>query len=126
MSKSTNNKSQSNRTWNNSAEFADVRIWGETKDAFSLWLSKNAPDTAEALTVLTDDSYRVSLKYDYNNTCYACSLTQQDAKHHNNNLVIISRAGTADEAVLMSVYKVMVMFPGERLPTQGENDLSYG
>lgn len=117
---------KSNNNWNSAAEFADVRIYGETKDAFLTWLTKGAPDTAEALTFLADDSYRVSLKWDYNNNCYAVSLTQQDSKHHNNGLVIISRAGTADEAIAMSLYKVAEMYPGERLPTQGENDLSWG
>jgi hypothetical protein len=111
--------------YGDSAVFADVSLTADDKIVFSKWMTDALPDSEVWLSALIDSSYRLSLKFDYNNNCYSASLTQQDNKHHNSGLIIMSRADTAIEALLMSAYKVFVLFDNERLPTRDENN-SWG
>jgi hypothetical protein len=117
-----NQRSKSGSGYGDNATFADVSLSQSDKDAFSKWMSDALPDIEIWLAALTDDSYRLSLKFDYHNNCYSAALTQQDNKHHNSGLVIMSRASTAVEAVLMSAYKVFVLFDGEALPTRNADN----
>lgn len=126
MTKKPFNPKQRENTWNNDAKFAEVRLNKADSDAFSAWLTNAAPSGIECLGWMCDDSYRVSVKYDYHNNCYVCSLTQQDPKHRNNGLVIVSRADSAETAIQMSLYKIEVMFQGQRLPDSSENGNSWG
>jgi len=113
--------------WNsNNANFADVKLTAADKDAFDQWFSSANADLEVWFQNMIDDSYRVSLKFDYNNSCYQCALTQQDAKHINANLIIISRAGSVEESFLLCCYKVSVLYEGQRLPSQSEGNNSWG
>jgi hypothetical protein len=102
------------------ATFADVSLTQADKDAFSSWMDDASKDFELWLNQLIDDSYRITVKFDYNNNCYTSSATQQDQKHVNAGLIIMSRAGSPLEALLMAIYKIFVLFPGERLPTREE------
>jgi hypothetical protein len=108
--------------YGDNAVFADVSLTTDDKAAFSSWIDDALPDIDIWIAALTDDSYRVSLKFDYNNNCYSAALTQQDDKHNNAGLIIMSRANTAVEALMMSAYKVFVLFEGERLPIRDQNN----
>jgi hypothetical protein len=123
------NKSEEKSTWQNgfgNADFADVTLTQSDKDAFLKWMTGAAADFSEALTMCLQEGYRLSLKFDYDNSCYIASLTQQDRKHHNHNLVITSRSDDAEEAFFLSFYKVAILFPGERLPTRAETRRDWG
>lgn len=123
--KNNRNKQQNNSQWGQDASFADVKLNASEKDAYLAWVKKSDANSLDALERLVMDSYRVSTKYDYNNMCVVVSLTQQDNKHVNSGLVIMSRAADVDDALLLSAYKVFVLFEGQRLPTKSEDD-SWG
>lgn len=116
-------RNQSN--FGGNASYADVSLQQADKDAFSNWMAGVQDDFPAVFLSLIDDSYRVTSKFDYNNSCYACTLTQQDDKHVNANLIIISRSDDPIEAFWLNVYKVYVLFDGERLPTRDDN-LAWG
>lgn len=118
----SSNKRQNNSQWGQDASFADVKLNASEKDAFLLWLKNSDVNCIDCLEALIADSYRVSVKVDYNNDCTSVSLSQQDNKHRNSGLIIISRAGNVDEAIILSFYKVFVLFEGQRLPTAGQNE----
>ena len=109
-------------SWGESnGEFAQVTLTNADKAKFDAWLKSDAPDELEAWKWLMDDSYRVSGKFDYNSNCYMVTLTQQDNKHRNFGVVVTSRSTDPAEAILLSLFKVEVMFAGERLPTETKN-----
>ena len=100
--------------------YAAVILSNGDKDVFSKWLTSVAEDFSSSLMRVLEDLYRVTIKVDVNNNCYMCTWTQQDAKHHNGNLTIISRSDDPEEAFWLNVYKVYVMYADERLPTQSD------
>jgi hypothetical protein len=115
-------KQSKNPQWGSDASFADVKLNASEKDVYLQWVKTTDANCIDTLESLIADSYRVSVKYDYNNNCTVVSLTQQDTKHHNSGLVIMSRGSSVDDALLLSGYKVFVLFEGQRLPTASEND----
>jgi len=122
-------KQEDQKQWQSnfgSADFADVTLNESDKVAFSSWMIDAAPDFSEALIMCLQEGYRLSLKFDYDNSCYIASLTQQDRKHHNHDLVITSRSDDPEEAFFLSFYKVAVLYPGERLPTRAETRRDWG
>jgi hypothetical protein len=104
------------------ATYADVSLSASDRDAFLNWMGGVLDDLEVWLTNIIADSYRVSLKIDYNNSCAMCTLTQQDSKHINHGLIISSRADDWVEAFWLCAYKIAVLFEGQRLPTRDENN----
>jgi len=103
-----------------SVTYADVHLQVADKDAFLTWSAGDVPSFEEALNLALSESYRVTFKHDYQNSCVQCTWTQQDEDHHNADLVIISRSDNCEEAFMLNVYKVYSMFDGERLPSQDD------
>jgi hypothetical protein len=115
-------KAQAKKQWGETeAVYANVTLSEADKEAFDLWLGEVSADFEAWFEALVDQSYRVSVKFDYNNNCYQATLTQQDAKHANSGLTIISRGSSSIEAILMSAYKVNILFADTRLPVQDRN-----
>lgn len=108
------------------ADFAAVELLSSDRDAFGEWMKGVQSDFSETLQMTLDESYRVSFKRDYENSCVTCSWTQQDNKHHNKHIVIVSRSEDAEEAFWLNVYKVTILYPGERLPTKSSVNRSWG
>jgi hypothetical protein len=120
-----NKNQRQNSGWGMDVTFADAKLNAQEKDVFLSWLKTTDVNCIDCLEALIADSYRVSIKVDYNNDCTTVSLSQQDNKHRNSGLIIVSRAGSVDEAIILSYYKVFVLFAHQRLPTAGENE-SWG
>jgi hypothetical protein len=122
--KSQNNK-PNNRSQEFSALYADVTLTAADKVAFLSWMSSVSGDFGLGLQSMLDQSYRVTFKTDYHNSCEQVTFTQQDEKHHNQGLIIISRSDSAEEAFWITVYKTEVLFEGQRLPTR-EDQAGWG
>jgi hypothetical protein len=118
-------KAKKNYGYGSDTEFAFSQLSAEQKSQYIAWVSSGEIALDAQMQSLVDDSYRVTLKYDYNGEAYMCSLTQQDSKHHNSGLVITSRGRGWAEALSLSYFKTFVLFEGKRLPTQ-EDDKSWG
>ena len=119
-SKRKGENGKDNNSWNQNVTYAAVNLTEADKDAFSSWLTNVAEDFGSALTRVLEDLYRVTLKVDVNNNCYMCTWTQQDFKHRNANLTIISRSDDPEEAFWLNIYKVYVLYENQRLPSQQE------
>lgn len=96
--------------------FAAADLRAQDAKAFQVWFEKNAADWEEYFSALLNDSYRVTIKYDYNNMCVSAAVTNQDEKHKNAGIILMSRGTHAAEVVMMSAYKIYVMYPDEPLP----------
>lgn len=113
----------SSRGSNSNAIFADVRYTAEDQATFSTWLEKNGATFEEVLGVLIDDSYRVTLKYDYHNNCPAATITQQEeTKHKNSGIILIVRASTPVNAVMLAAWTIFEMYSNGPLPTSQVGD----
>jgi len=124
MAKKNSGGDTSSRQWGTTdANYADVTLTDADKDAFSNWMAGVSVEFSEALSLLTDEGYRITLKVDFNNSCAQCTLTQQDNKHHNSGLIVVSRAETVEEAFWLNAYKVMELYEHQRLPTKSERAL---
>lgn len=123
MANSRNNKAGNGKSnFGSDVSYADVKLIAGEKEAFLHWAKTGDVNCIDCLEALIADSYRVTVKVDYNNNSTNVSLTQQDNKHRNSGLVIISRSDNVDEALLLSFYKVFVLYEGQRLPTRDDND----
>jgi len=110
----------STNQWNDNgfAGFAAISLTEEDKPAFLEWTRDVSNDFQIVLEEAIKDSYRVTLKYDYHSRCFQCTWTQQDEKHKNARMILISRAGDPVEAFLLNAYKTYVLFPNQPWPVQ--------
>jgi hypothetical protein len=122
MAGKKNHTFKTNYGENGTGQFADVKLNANDRQAFDEWYKDHFPDAMEAIGILCRASYRVTFKDDLDKDCVVVTLTQQDAKHHNANLVIMSRSDNEDEALAIAFYKVFVLFDGVRLPTSQQAD----
>lgn len=111
--------------WDRAVGFADVRLSHDQKEAFVTWLDAEKRTFPSALEAVLSAGYRVTLAMDFENACIKCVWTQQDPKDVNHDLVLTSRSDEWEEAFWMNVYKVYVLYDGQRLPTQSD-DRSWG
>ena len=113
---------QPNTNYGSDSKFSSLNLTSNDKESFDTWLVEKAPSLEDGLAIVLDESYRVSLKFDYNNNAHQCSITQQDNKHKNSGIILVSRAGSAEEAFFICLYKIYVLCPDDALPTQDEQN----
>ena len=102
------------------ANFADIRLQKNDSLAFFEWMSDVSNGPEELMTKALKESYRITFKYDYHNRCHQNTWTQQDEKHKNAGIVLISRSDDPWEAMALNAYKVFVLFRDEALPLRDD------
>lgn len=102
------------------AIFADVTLGDAESDAFLSWMKSVKVDMPLQMQEMLQEGWKISLKADFENSCYICSLTMQEEDHINRDMVVTSRSDDHEEAFWLNVYKIMVMYPGQRLPTRDD------
>jgi hypothetical protein len=120
MSNGSRRGGKNNRGLFGDDRFSDLRITAPEKDDFLAWAEDYPEGLVGLLFSLADDSYRLSVKRDYNSRGFQCSLTQQDDKHRNSGIICVSRSDDIVEAIFMCGYKVFRMYPDEPLPIASE------
>jgi hypothetical protein len=120
MANGTKRSSKNNGGFSGDASFSDLRITAQIKDDFLAWSEDYPEGLIGLLLSLADDSYRLSVKRDYNGRGFQCSLTQQDDKHRNSGIICVSRSGDIVEAIFMCGYKVFRMYPDDPLPVASQ------
>ena len=102
----------------NDIQFVDLRIHRDDEPVFTKWWQDSADDVFEYLNEIVDTSYRLTVKFDYHNACYQCSVTQSDPKGPNAGKCMISRAPDVELAVAMTIYKIVVLTKWGEWPIQ--------
>jgi hypothetical protein len=102
--------------------FSDTKLTGPDKAEFLRWLQEENPDPHEQLFAMVEHEYKVGLKYDSENDCYTSTIIAQDFNSPHLSVVVMSRAGTMDEALLMGAYKVGILYAGKALPTREDGN----
>ena len=106
--------------WSNDAKYAQCDLTEADKPGFTSWLSGVSQDFMTLMQTALADGYRVTFRTDFSNSCEMVAFTQQDQKHRNAGIIIISRSDDAEEAFWLCMYKIYVLYEDQRLPTQSE------
>jgi len=90
-------------------EFASLRLNEGQKNHFKEWFSENAQAFEDLIASITLEGNKNSFSWDENNDCYIASLTCNNSKSPNHKCVMTSRAEDWFEALMMNVYKYIVV-----------------
>lgn len=105
------------------ANWAQISWTTDMKDEFAAWIEQANPDYVSSLTRLCDDSYRVSVKRDYNQNCHRCTCSQQNTgKHKNAGILLSELASTPEKAIMLCDWLIFEYYRSEPLPTEDEVD----
>jgi len=91
-------------------DFVPMRLSLDQKAGFEAWAKDNISDLGDYLTHLVSSSYKLSLNLDPNNDCYIVAITGTDENKLNRGLCITSRSDDLLEAIMMTVYKIVVIY----------------
>lgn len=115
MAKKSSNKMFTTR-------FASISLTKEEKVAAKTWITANIADVETYWVNLGVDGWKQSSSYDEENDCWIVSLTQRQESHRNYDVCVTSRADNPVEALMLCVYKIVMMYPDKKLPTERESD----
>ena len=113
------------RRFSNDASYAAVRISDDEKSDFLEYFATSQDDAEEIILEALREGYRFSLKYDFNSRCVQCSTTQQEDRHKNSGVILISRGNDPVETLFMNLYKLYRLYPVDPLPTTDE-EIAWG
>jgi len=119
MAQKPRNGSGTNGGWNSEIQFAKTE-WNNTIEAqYEAWLKHDAPSLEEALKWLVEASYRVSIVADGDGGSVKCSATGYGHKHVNENICITSWGNDPEDAALITLFKIGVLYEGKTAPLSG-------
>lgn len=114
-----------NSTARNGSTWGDLQFarwtWNEENDtAYEDWIKHQAPDGAEALSYLVEQGYRVTVSFDHDSNSPKVSATGLGKKHVNENICITSWGNDVEDCILLTIFKIDVLFEGRTAPTGGK------
>lgn len=98
--------------------------WRQEDDAnYEAWLKNDAPNLEEVLEFLLSSGYKLSLAFDFNERSYRATFICAAPKHVHNGFGFSAWADSADDAIYVAAYKILVLFadivPDVRPPRTG-------
>lgn len=90
-------------------EFVNLRLTADDKPKFVAWADDNAPDLGTLLDNMVGSGYKMSMNLDSQNDCYIVAVTGTGDARDNKGLCMTSRADDLVEALMMAVYKHVVL-----------------
>lgn len=96
-------------------EFINLRIDSETKAEFDKWARQHAEDYFVDFHQLIVAGWKHSLSWDDANQCFIASMTCNSEGSRYYRKVFTGRADAPDEAILLVLYKVLVIAPNADL-----------
>jgi hypothetical protein len=104
-------------------EFVNLRLSLEQKPQFEVWAKENQDDLFNYLVNMVADGYKISINLDANNDCIIVAVTGTDNNRTNRGRCMTSRSHDAIEALLMAIFKHVVLCDGGDWG-EGENKAS--
>lgn len=102
-------KSGKNDNW--SVDFVAIPLLADQKDSFIAWAEEASGDVETWVAQLIGTGYKISLTLDSVNNCVICTATCREERSPNNGLAMSSRSADWLEALLLTVYKTLVLYP---------------
>lgn len=105
----TSGKSSSSNA-NSWKGFVQCELTDAQKQAAKMWIQQNSDDVFPLFFSLVDDSFKVSISFDYYNNSYVASATCREPKLPANGWTLSGRGGTVFNAVASLMFKHLVVF----------------
>lgn len=103
--------------------FASLKMPKAAKSEFETWKQENEDDFWHYLSQAMNSGYKLSARYDYDNSTHIVSLTCLSSEDVNFNGVMVTRASEIDEAMWLSLYKHWILCDEQEWPSeQDEKD----
>ena len=99
---------------NNNLEFASFSWNKEIEADYERWIKENAPDFAEGAAYLVNAGYSIKFSPPDDNGSYKVSATGISPSNPNKDMCITSWGNDSEDALLITVYKVDVIYQGHR------------
>jgi len=119
MASKTRNGNGTNNGWNSEIQFAKTEWNNQIEAQYEQWLKHDAPGIEEALKWLVEANYRTSVVADGDNGSVKCSATGYGHKHVNENICITSWGNDPEDAILITLFKIGVLYEGKTAPLSG-------
>jgi hypothetical protein len=107
-------------------DFVPLRLTMDQKAAFQKWAKDNVADLGDYMVNLVGSGYKLSMNLDTNNDCYIVAITGTEENKLNRGLCITSRSDDLIEAVMMTVYKVVVLYDNGEWETPDDVSQDWG
>lgn len=98
-------------------KFAAVSLSDNEKKDFVAWRGEQVLTVTERIAEMAMLGYKLSVSADLDNQCFVVSLTMRNVGHPHHNTTVTSRSDEWDEALEMTAYKLLRMYPDQPLPT---------
>lgn len=120
-----NKPAKSKADW--SVEFVSLPLMSDQKDSFIAWSQEASADIEIFVSQLLGTGYKLSMTLDATNNCVIVTATCKEDRSPNSGYAMSSRSDTWLEALLMTVYKTIVLYPEKEggWPKNTRND-SWG
>lgn len=105
-----------------STKFAAVKLSVADRKKFQDWKKDNGADGDVLYTELVRGGWKGSQSYDQENDCFIWSMTQRNERDINYDVCVTSRSDNMYEAMLLGIYKLLVLYPDQALPTESPRD----
>jgi len=113
------NKQRASRNYDaNGIKFCTILLDTEQKSVLKEWLNNNQADLDTYFHNMVTDGWKTSCTWDDVNDCFIASATQRFDDDKNYNVCVSSRSDNLYEAILITYYKIYVLYEGKRLPTE--------
>lgn len=109
-----NNKPQKQAQNWSKIEFVSRNLLSEEADDFKKWEKGVSAESGSLISQVMLDDYKLSVTYDDNNECFIATLTGKDDQRHNSNKALSARSDDWYEAIMMTLYKHLVLFSGTK------------
>jgi len=106
--------------------FVNLRLTTDQKPAFEHWAKENQADLFSYVVNMVADGYKISLNLDSNNDCVIVAVTGTDGNRVNRGRCMTSRSTDAIEALLMAVFKHIVLCDGGDWGEEEERSSDWG
>lgn len=111
-------KKPTKQHFGNEITFVTIRLDKEQAAAFGVWQNTKSVDFELELADFMSKGWKTSITWDGNNDCYIVSSTCKDDRNVNLNTCVTSRSTSWYEAMLLNVYKVVILYKNGKLPTE--------
>lgn len=99
-------------------KFCTIALDTEEKAILKEWLQSNSKDLDTYFHTMVTDGWKTSITWDDNNDCFIASATQRFDDDKNHNVCVTSRSDNMYEAILITFYKIYVLFKDKKLPIE--------
>lgn len=93
--------------------FIDVRLAKADGDQFRAYMQQGNDELALEMATLVSQGHKLSLSWDNKNVCFIASVTCRDEKAINYDCCITSRSDDWFEAIMLCVFKAVVLANGK-------------